>query len=193
MIRTAILSLPAVVLLAVNSCPQPQSGQAPPATAADAREKPAAQTREAPPPAPAPPRDLEAARRHAIHTDRLQVIMAGLGSQVTKTWPQEMEPPPDTGGSAEYEEARQLAAALARAADQIPEAIVGVPLKDEERRAFMSRVSELRSYASRLETSAARRNSRQMRSSLRDIQGTCYACHDRFREVAGPIQFGRAR
>lgn len=185
MLRVTILCVQAVcIMLTGPSCPRTQEA-APDEPQAPARAVTGTQAT-APQPAPVRAR----VGKHAIHTEQLQTIMAGLGREVTKTWPQEMEPPPSSGNARRYEEARHVAAALVDAAQRLPNALEGVSLTDEERKAFMAGVRSLSDYARRLESAAGRRREREMRTALRSIESTCNSCHERFREIAGPIHFG---
>ncbi len=141
------------------------------------------------------PATVRPASRHAVHSDRLRAVMNGLDKRARKTWPQEIAEERRTAEERDREvrlqEARDLAAALADAAGQIPSAIEGVELTDAERAAFMAGVGRLRTQARELEVSVAARDVNRMHAILRSIRVTCNNCHGQFRELAGSVDSGQ--
>jgi cytochrome c556 len=141
--------------------------------------------------------EIDASARHAIHSQRLQQIMGNLGTRVTRSWPQEIEP--DRRELAreqrdrQFERAGYLARDLGQAAEQIPNAVADVPLSDEERRTFMAHAADLGHRSSLLADAAAARDLDRMDAALEAIETTCNRCHQQFREYAGPIDFKRPR
>lgn len=136
--------------------------------------------------------DCAPASCHAVHSEQLRAIMSGLGVRADKVWPQEIaqERAADAAREREarFDEARELATALGRAAGQIPQAIAGVELAGTERDAFFVAVDRLKFHAGELEVAAGRRDFDRMESILGSIRTTCNECHAQFRELAGPIQ-----
>ncbi|UCD30411.1 MAG: cytochrome c [Planctomycetota bacterium] len=133
--------------------------------------------------------------RHAIHTDRLHAIMADLGRQVAKTWPQEMEAEAkadaDRTRAESFENARKLGRALAETAEKIPHAVADVDMPDADREAFLASARMLRGQASSLARFAREQNTKRMRHTLNTIQTTCYGCHSQFSKYTGPLKFGQ--
>lgn len=128
---------------------------------------------------------------HAVHTDRLRAVMLDMGTKAAKRWPQEIaaERAADARRERElrFEEARQLAEALAGASDEIPRAIEGVELTAAERGAFVAKAELLRAQADRLEAQARQHEFEEMRTTLNSIRNTCNDCHRQFRELSGPV------
>jgi cytochrome c556 len=136
------------------------------------------------------------ASAHAVHSSRLHSIMSRLGRTTAKTWPQEIEA--ERAADAEqaraqrFEEARQLAAAMSGAADQIPAVIADVQLEPADRQQFLAQVELLRGQARDLEGAAGRHDFEGMRATLQSVRATCNGCHSQFRPVAGPIKLPRS-
>lgn len=136
------------------------------------------------------------ASAHAVHSSRLHSIMSRLGRSTTKTWPQEIEA--ERAADAEhareqrFAEARQLAAALSRAAGEIPDAIVDVELEAAERERFLAHVEQLREEARELEAAAGRHDFEGMRTTLHAVRATCNGCHSQFSDVTRPLRLPRS-
>lgn len=129
---------------------------------------------------------------HAVHSTRLHAIMSTLGDTNARTWPQEIAA--ERTAEAEqvraqrFEEARLLAAAMLKAAGEIPQAVADVKLEPTDRERFLAQVERLRTQAGELETSAAGQDFNALRATLHSVRDTCNGCHSQFRAIAGPIQ-----
>jgi biopolymer transport protein ExbB/TolQ len=129
--------------------------------------------------------------RHWVHDDRLRVIMGELESLSVASWPQEVEA--EYSQAEQYRlaqalwEARELADSLARAALQIPQAAAHLSMSEADRRSFLAQVTTLEEQAVRLRRAASLGDQQQMRRVLDTIDATCISCHDRFRDIAGPL------
>jgi hypothetical protein len=128
---------------------------------------------------------------HGLHSERLRRIMTGMAIESNKTWPQEIASERAADAEMErelrFDQAEQLAGALATAAGQIPQAIEGVELADPQRRQFLRNVDRLRTLAVDLESLARARDFRRMHDTLNSIRTTCNSCHSQFRELIGPV------
>ena len=130
---------------------------------------------------------------HWVHDAKLREIMARLDREMAASWPQEIEaeyttPLASRRAARALEEACWLAEELVRAADAIPEAIRTVKLAEDERQLFVSQARTLREQAEHLQVVAGRADVTRMHATLTDINETCQACHERFREVSGPLR-----
>lgn len=129
--------------------------------------------------------------RHAVHTAQLRRIMKDLGRRRRVSWPQEVE--------AEYaadererraetlERSKRAASSLAMAARLIPSAITDAKMSEADRAGFTEEVDRLYKDAAELRRLAALGDVRGMKRKLAEIDTTCRACHDRYRDVAGPL------
>lgn len=130
--------------------------------------------------------------RHAIHTEQLHKIMSDLGRSSAQDWPQEMADLRSVQDEeARFREARQVASALAQAAQQIPGAVSGVAMTEQQRAEFLAGVEDLEQKAAQLEAAAAAHDLTRMRSTLGKIKMTCCGCHAQFCTQAVPLQFGK--
>lgn len=133
---------------------------------------------------------------HAVHSARLHKIMSRLGSTSAKRWPQEIES--DRAADAEelraqrFEEARQLAAAMSLAAEEIPSAVADTKLEGADRERFMAQVERLRGQAQELEAAAGRHDFEGMWATLKSVRATCNGCHSQFSDVTRPIKLPRS-
>ncbi len=138
------------------------------------------------------PSEPSAGSSHGVQDARLREIMQELDALKWTTWPQEVEAeyrdavPP--GAAQPFQQARELAEGLARAADQIPLTVEHVKMTEVDRRSFLTQVDVLKEQARRLERSAAQTDREAMHRHLVALNETCLSCHDRFREFSGPIQ-----
>jgi hypothetical protein len=129
--------------------------------------------------------------RHWVQDARLRAIMADLDREMSTSWPQEIEEEYSAAQSAKaaraMEEACWLAEGLVKASARIPEAVAHIKMPKEQRRAFLEKSDTLRKQAQDLQTTACTADVKKMRRVLTSIRRTCHSCHDRFREVAGPL------
>jgi hypothetical protein len=130
--------------------------------------------------------------RHWVQDWRLRAIMADLDREISTSWPQEIEEEYAATHSAKaaraMEEACWLSEGLVKAATRIPDAVAEVEMPEEESRAFLAKAETLRRQAQDLQATACAADVEKMRRVLTSIRTTCHSCHDRFREVAGPIR-----
>ncbi len=128
---------------------------------------------------------------HWVHDARLREIMDELDRGLFKSWPQEVENEYAEVDlrkhKASLAEAHELAEALADAAGRIPQAVAHVKMAEVDRRSFVAQVETLRDQAGRLSEAASSRDPDAMRSVLGAISATCNSCHQRFRDIAGPM------
>ncbi len=166
--RTIRHSLAAMLLLLPASCAQP------------------AHTRAA-----KPPRIGDVETRHWIHSDRLRSVMAELERKALTSWPQEIENEyaaknGDAAAKA-LDDARKLAQDLANTAVLIPRAVAATKMPEADRRGFDAQAKTLADQAQRLRNAARLNDLDQMRRDLSSISDTCRACHERFRDISGPL------
>jgi len=149
--------------------------------ACDSPSKREPQPVEAPPPV-----------NHSVQGAELRTIMARLSAASWGPWPQELEQGFSKVELADRQEAlgdaRRLADALAKAADEIPRAVAHARMSEADRRSFVAQVDTLRDQAQRLSEAASRGDENAMSRMLNAIDETCMSCHDRFRDFAGPYQ-----
>lgn len=135
--------------------------------------------------------EAPAGSRHAIHSEQLRSIMAGMDEQARETWPQEiagLKRQQDAQDSPErFERIASTAGRLAGTAHTIPQAVPESVLAGAQRQEFMKLVAQLESQARGVEKQAQTRNRSATDSALKQMRETCTACHQRFREVTGPL------
>jgi len=118
---------------------------------------------------------------HAVHSQRLEEVMAELNQLALDRMPQELDP--DVARNRRSREIAVLAAALADTAQQIPAGISQEDLTDDERRLFINLTDKLRDQALELNRHSADNNLAQTETALYQITATCNACHSAFREL----------
>lgn len=132
--------------------------------------------------------------RHAVRGQQLRSVMSRMGTEVRKAWPQEIaserEAQAQQRDAMRFEDAADLAKALAEAANGIPGALEAGQLSGQDLKAFMDDVDALRARSADLRSAAQRRDKPGMRKAMADVRDTCMDCHRQFREVAGPLKFG---
>ena len=137
-------------------------------------------------------RDVGNGAIHWVHDARLRGIMEDLDRELLKSWPQEVESEYAKVDVRRHEdrldEARELADALADAAGSISSAVADIEMTAIDRRNFVSQAATLRDQAGRLSEAASARDPDAMRYALNAISETCNACHQQFRDIAGPIE-----
>lgn len=177
--RTFDVLVPVLLAAVIGSCATPQqttsSAEASGATPAGAESVP-----------------LPA--RHAMHSERLLEIMRKLDRRRRVSWPQEVEDEyrrADKASQArEFERSKALAGALASAAEAIPDAIRDIEMSDEDRLGFHAQVDRLHKGAIELQETADRGDAAAMRNVMARIDATCNECHQKYRDVAGPLSRG---
>lgn len=140
------------------------------------------------------PRDraeVEPAARHAIHTAELERVMDEIDRYRRHRWPQEVEAELQSAKLAQsqraFTRAGELTDSLATAATQITTALEGVELSEADRRAFLAKVDVFEDQISRLRRAVSEYDAERMNQVLREIDTTCTSCHERFRDVSGPL------
>jgi cytochrome c556 len=91
-----------------------------------------------------------------------------------------------------FDDAADLAAGLASTAKQIPARAKDRPMSDADRHAFEAEAGTLRRYAVELERAAKAHKIEQMQRAFDGVNASCLACHSRFRDFAGQLDFGKA-
>ena len=132
--------------------------------------------------------------RHAVQSQRLRAVMGRVGTEVRKTWPQEIaserEAEAQRRDEMRFEDAANLADDLAEAANEIPGALDSGQLSGQDLKAFMDDVDALRARAADLRSAAQDKNLPAMRRAMSNVRETCMDCHRQFRQVSGPLEFG---
>src|SRR5688572_28734860 len=125
----------------------------------------------------------------------LRQTMHRLGEQMAYSPTGKLPPDPESQKPVDplvFDEAAEQAAGVARAAGQIPHAVKSQQLSDADIRAFKAEAETLRAHALSLERAARERNVEQMQRASDRINASCIACHSRFRDFAGDIEFPRS-
>jgi len=128
---------------------------------------------------------------HAVHSVELRQTMNRLDEMQLKTWPQELQAEyaskDEYAAAKAFWEARRLAEGLAGATVTIRRAVDNTSISEVDRRSFLAQVETLREQAVRLERAAALGDRENMRRVLVSIDATCLSCHERFRDISGPL------
>lgn len=129
--------------------------------------------------------------RHWVHDERLRTIMADLEKQRRTSWPQEIQ---DEYAALSVKERTQaldqacvLAERLAESAGRIPATVANIKMPEVDRRSFLAQAETLHDQAKRLGDASAAGDVDRMRDVLASINETCQSCHQRFRDISGPI------
>ncbi len=128
---------------------------------------------------------------HATYSTQLMSIMDRLQKETIEHWPENMAdeqtaPKPKDDKTA-FADARPLADALAKAADEIPRSVSHLVMLEADRRAFEAQAATLREQAQRLGAAARNHDRKKMQQVLDSINATCQSCHARFLDVSGPL------
>jgi len=134
---------------------------------------------------------MKPAARHAVHSAELERVMERIETFRRHSWPQEVEPELESAKLARsrraFARAAELSESLAAAAKQVSGAITSVELGQADRRAFLAKVEVFAEQVDRLRQAVADHDAERMRRMLRAIDTTCTSCHERFRDVSGPM------
>ncbi|HKQ49040.1 MAG TPA: cytochrome c [Phycisphaerae bacterium] len=116
---------------------------------------------------------------HAVHTDRLKAMMAGIHRLAVEQLPQEM----DVSALRERKarEVSEIATRLAQDAQAIPDALRDVRINPEDRRVFEAYAEKLHGQATELADIARRHEGAALQAKYDEIISTCNACHSSFR------------
>jgi cytochrome c556 len=91
-----------------------------------------------------------------------------------------------------FDDAAKFASGLAETASKITTSKRDKKLSDAERTAFDAEANNLRSRALDLQRAANEHKVEAMQRAFDGINSSCIACHNRFRDFAGQLDFGRA-
>jgi cytochrome c556 len=126
--------------------------------------------------------DLErtpAPAAHGVHSERLAELMRGLERLSQERLPRAM----DVSGERERraDEIASVARAMADSAQRIAGVADALSLAGEERAAFLELAAELQRHCRQLSEDAPDLTPEELRRRAHEIDGTCGACHGRFR------------
>ncbi len=123
--------------------------------------------------------DTGAPALHAVHNSQLRDIMQRLDQLTLERMPQEL----DEGGKGYYSLGRmqEIAAALAEAAEAIPQVTGQLELADGEKQTFDALAQKLQQQALKLKEDARSGELNRVRQSIDAMTTTCNACHSTFR------------
>lgn len=160
------------------------------ATAAAPTQRPAEATSR-------PPSTQELAQRpHWVQSKDLQGVMqqiAGLrGAVPSEQLPAHAESPATSEASLAFETAAALGDALADTAVKIPAAAHSRQMSEADRNAFVSVAQTLRDQSMEFRDAARARQVERMQSLLDNMNASCIACHSRFRDFSGTMDFRKA-
>lgn len=131
------------------------------------------------------------AARHAIRSAELKDLMGEMDRHRWKSWPQEVEADYKSDQRAQSQQsfarAEEMTTALKAAVDQIAGIVDDVEMSGADRQAFLGKVGVFREQLGQLENVVAAHDADGMRRTLGEIDTTCNSCHERFRDVAGPL------
>jgi cytochrome c556 len=140
---------------------------------------------------PAQGHDVKPVARHALHSAQLEAVMEDIERYRRQSWPQEVEAELDSAKLARsqraFARASQLSERLATAAGQVARALEDVELSESDRRAFLAKVEVFKDQVDRLRQAVTEQDAADMRRAMREIDTTCTSCHERFRDVSGPL------
>lgn len=121
----------------------------------------------------------DAAAAHAIHNQRLQQLMRGLGRLSDERLPKAMNV--DLERDRRVDEIVAISRTMATSAASIPDVTANDSLNEDERRTLTELASALEDQALELSRRAPELSIAELRTSLDRISQTCDACHEQFR------------
>ncbi len=116
---------------------------------------------------------------HAIHGDRLTLAMRELNDIALERLPPELDLRSER--DVRLRRIAAAAAAIARTAEDIPEALPDIDLSQAERQVFISLADKLRDQAVQLQEDATAGRYQQIEPAFDGLLATCNACHSAFR------------
>jgi len=135
--------------------------------------------------------NVSPAARHAVRSAELKDLMTEIDLHRWKSWPQEVEADYKSDQRARSQQAfaraEELTTALEAAVDQIAQAADHAAMSESDRRAFLVKVGVFREQLGQLEKVVVAHDADGMRRTLTEIDATCTSCHERFRDVSGPL------
>ena len=135
----------------------------------------------------------EAPSAHWVQSEQLQGLMDRLAARrwsATGTSDKDVESP--AGADEDTRRVSALAAELAAMATNIPTSVNLSSLSASDRAAFIAEADNLHDEAMNLQRAADRKQIERMQGAMKAIDGTCLACHSRFRDLTGVLDRNRA-
>jgi hypothetical protein len=135
--------------------------------------------------------------KHWIQDERLRSVMGSLAKHMQDHYPSGLPNDPEQPTPPEitraFADASKLADGLAEGAQRIPQAIEGnAKISAEDRAGFHEEARTLRTHALDLKSAADEKRLEGMQRSLLGINATCIACHSKYKDISGEINFPRA-
>lgn len=144
---------------------------------------------------PAPVTAAPAPQKHWVQNARLKTVMdqiSKLNASFPNGLPDDVESPAGREAAAATATASSAAEDLARAALEIPTALEGKSVSEADRAGFTAEAQTLHAQAIRIRDAAHKRRLEQMQQTLTEINSTCLACHGRYRDFSGQLDFRKA-
>ncbi len=133
---------------------------------------------------------------HWVTSQQLRGVMeqlSGLRGAIPQTeLPQDPESPAGKQANLAIEAAGALGEALSQTAMKIPAAVSDRKMTEANRREFATLAQTLRDDAVELRDAAKARKMERMQEAMDKINTTCFACHSRFRDLAGELEIRKA-
>ncbi|MCP4248204.1 MAG: hypothetical protein GY778_14255 [bacterium] len=118
---------------------------------------------------------------HALHSQRIAEVMADLDAGTLDRLPQELDAPAET--THHLAQIQKLSQELAETASYIPDALLEDDLSDDDHELFVMLSNRLQRQARHLGDCAPEGNVALVEDLTDQIDATCDACHNLFREV----------
>ncbi len=116
---------------------------------------------------------------HAVHSDRLRVIMFELARKSHANMPQELDV--EKQRVERFREVEAAARLIAETAHHIPDVLEEVELSEAHESLFRNLAEQLRTEAMECEKQARHRDAIALNESIGLLHTTCNACHSAFR------------
>lgn len=123
--------------------------------------------------------------RHAVSNDQLRTAMRDLNRRSSEDVAAELYSG-NYGGSAQAGSGNlgrvaDAAAAIAKTAKHIPDALTGSDLSESDRQSFVQLAERLGNEAQAVQQAALQGDATKVRAATEHMNGTCNACHSSFR------------
>lgn len=132
--------------------------------------------------------------RHAVQGEGLRETMRELAKHAGSSPVDKLPADPESEKNVDpavFEEAEKLASQLAKTAETIPAAKRDRALSEPARADFEKLAADLSRRAADFGAAAKEQNVEQMQRSFNAIHSSCIACHSRFFDIAGDLDFPR--
>jgi hypothetical protein len=129
--------------------------------------------------------------RHAVHSERLTQVMRGLDRLDQERLPQGLDL--EVASGPWVAELVAVAQAIARSAEEIPQAAFQASLTESEHVAFHQRAALLRERALALARGAEQMSPEERSRAVVELRETCDGCHTEFRAPRESDEDGNAR